>query len=745
MNRSLKHYLIAIIVALAGLLTLSGQFFAKLHTNVYTILPLGDYRFSRLTTVALGLVLLYTSLQLIKRKQLAFVLTTASMTILLAFEVLRPHGLGRPIIYALTLGLLLLNRKEYVVKNDNLSLRRGLGAAMAILVFALLYGALGFYVLHRREFGYDFDLLPSLKYSFLQLFTIQDAGLVPHSRYAKLFLDSLNVMSATALALAFSSLFKPLRFALGANKHDRKLAEQILQKYSTSVEDFFKVWPEDKHYFFSDAGDAFLAYKVSGGNALVLDGPSGNSKQFSGMLANFTSFATANGWTPVIIHGDQPLETVVTPLQYKQLFIGNEALVDVEMFAATTYRSKHFRYIQNKSRRENLSFELWPAPLTSAQLGQLATISKQWLQQGGRREYTFLMGYFEPAYLEKCSVAVLIQSGQPIAYTNLIPTFIDSARSIDHMRYVPEIPSTGMHYLLMQLILHLHAEGIRTFNLGLSPLSGIEKLPDASLAERFLRSVKTIGRTYYSFDGLEQFKNKFEPEWQPRYIYHQGFAANLVTIAQNLNRATTVHSVKARRKFAIITASIIAGLTYVSFPLGYLLNPRSHGLVSDLGGMGQPYAWVFNGLDIISGASMMILGFLLWTIPERTHRRAIRTCIGLLVLSGASNAIAAVTPLAGAQGINVQVILHDFLSAINFLATIAAASVFMVRVVLPETRSRITIKNIFLWAGFVLLVVASIVSVIFQAYGSGLVQRIFICLAGLWVAILGISISRPRS
>jgi phosphatidylglycerol lysyltransferase len=706
---------------------------------------MGGYQFSRQAAVALGLVLLYLSLQLVKRKRIAFILTTISLTLLLIFELAHPYGPVHLLLYLITFSLLLWNRREYDVANDNLSLRRGLGAAAAILIFACLYGTIGFYLLRRREFGYDFDLLPSLKYSFLQLFTFQDAGLIPHSRYAKLFLDSLNAISITALALAVGSIFKPIRFALGTPDTDRKRAEDILGKYSTSVEDYFKLWPADKHYFFSASNDAFLAYKISGSKALILDGPSGNPKQYAGLLEGFTTFAASNGWSPVIIHGDGDLDDIAKPLRYRQLFIGNEALVDVEAFATKTYRSKHFRYIQNKASREELAFTFWEAPLTRSQANKLSAISKQWLKQNGRREYTFLMGYFDPLYIRQCSVAVLLQAGKPVAYTNLIPTFVSEERSIDHMRYVPNMSSSGMHYLLMQLILYIHTQGVKMFNLGLSPLSGIEDLPDASLVERFLRSVKTIGRTYYSFGGLEQFKNKFEPIWQPRYIYYQGLATNLLSIAQGLNRATAVRSANARRKFAIIASSLVAAVTYVSFPLGYILNPHSAGLVSDLGGIGQPYAWVFNGLDIVSGLSTMFLGFLLWTIPEKTYRRPIRFTITLLVVAGLSNILAATTPLAGATGINFHVLFHDTLSGTNFACLISAVCVFMFRTVLPNMGRYFSVSVIFYWSIFILLLMSAVMSLIFQeAYGSGLLQRVYICLAALWIPVLGISLSRNK-
>jgi hypothetical protein len=65
----------------------------------------------------------------------------------------------------------------------------------------------------------------------------------------------------------------------------------------------------------------------------------------------------------------------------------------------------------------------------------------------------------------------------------------------------------------------------------------------------------------------------------------------------------------------LLTAvTIISGVVYNSWPLGYVLNPPvAHALASDLEGVHQPYNWVFIGGDISSSILLILVSvFLLW-------------------------------------------------------------------------------------------------------------------------------------
>ena len=56
----------------------------------------------------------------------------------------------------------------------------------------------------------------------------------------------------------------------------------------------------------------------------------------------------------------------------------------------------------------------------------------------------------------------------------------------------------------------------------LPPLSGLEKRPLAPLWHKMGHLIFTHGENFYNFEGLRNYKNKFDPTWQPRYLASPG-------------------------------------------------------------------------------------------------------------------------------------------------------------------------------------------------------------------------------
>jgi len=67
-------------------------------------------------------------------------------------------------------------------------------------------------------------------------------------------------------------------------------------------------------------------------------------------------------------------------------------------------------------------------------------------------------------------------------------------------------------------MLHAKQEEYRYFNLGMAPLSGLEDRALAPLWSRLGAFVFRHGEHFYNLQGLRQYKNKFGPEWSPKYL-----------------------------------------------------------------------------------------------------------------------------------------------------------------------------------------------------------------------------------
>jgi phosphatidylglycerol lysyltransferase len=177
------------------------------------------------------------------------------------------------------------------------------------------------------------------------------------------------------------------------------------------------------------------------------------------------------------------------------------------------------------------------------------------------------MGYFDPAYLRSGSVMVLKQHGNVVAYISILKSFVDTAASIDQLRALPDAPSTAMHFLLGRTIEFLYSRGKMTLNIGLAPLSGINKQDgQPAFTNELLKIVRKLGSRYYSFQGVEQFKNKSQPAWHPRYLYYTGGVMVLPGIVWDIEQAAGLFiERRQRQRVAIGVAALITALIMLQF------------------------------------------------------------------------------------------------------------------------------------------------------------------------------------
>ncbi|HSX16649.1 MAG TPA: phosphatidylglycerol lysyltransferase domain-containing protein [Patescibacteria group bacterium] len=739
--RSFPHRA-AWLARISGLVALLSVPIKHLPERIESFLPIDPDRLSNIVAIIVGLLLFYIGGQLAKRKQRAYYIAILSLTVLIGTESLYFRSPPLLALYFVTLVILLPHKKDFTVRSDQASLRQGLLLAGALIGAALLFGLVAFSFIDQRDFGREYTTGQSLNFTARWLVGLPNPTLTPLTRQDVGIIDSLRIAGITAVLLALASLFRPIRFRFKPNSHDVNRAAALLETYSDSCEDFFKIWPADKHFFFH--GDSFIAYTVKQGVALVLDGPTGSAVQIPTLMKNFMEFCEQNDWMVAVIHaGDQYDQLLGRELSMNRLFIGNEAFVDINSFKRDNERNKHFRYVRNKAAKEGLSVQFWPPPLTTSQLATLRHISDTWLTHGNRREYTFTMGYFDDSYLAQCHQAVLMQHDKPVAYVNFIPTYRNSVASIDHMRYTPGVSSVSMHFLLLESILHLHARGRKTLNLGLSPLSGIEKRDDATLYEKALKVVKWLGSRYYSFGGLEQFKSKFSPEWQARYIYYQGGPQQLMRTVAALNQATTYVTPRRRHRLPVLVA-LLAGLAYASFPLAIWLNApyAFHGLVSVLGEAGQPNAGIFNILDVVSGLLFVgLTAYLL--VRHRPFTKHWRWAIAWFGISAVGAIIAAVVSLPvgfvfngnlveALRTINMSIALHGVASFVNTGGFIVSTLLWLR---IEHAGSRRDIRRLLLgWSIIAFVTLGPILSYLVPSTG-GAIQRLFIALFAIWAVV----------
>ncbi len=501
--------------------------------------------------VLIGLSLVYLANLLARRKRAAwmvvlplygfiFGLNLTEMVIFASSHRLGFLGIMRNIVVpGVVVSGLLYYRREFVVKSDIRNFTFALRTIALILAVTLLYGVVGFELLEKTDFHQELSLVDSLHHTIDQFDFSTDKELTPQTRRAKIFVDSLNVISIGAVVYIGVSLFQPLKARLSDQSHNRVHARLLLEEQPASSEDFFKLWPHDKTYYFTPKGTAGLAYHVQRGVALVVGDPMGNAKSYDALMRRFLEFCRVNDWLPAFVHTEPKRSDLYKRYDFSLQKIGEEAVVDTAHFTNTVINKKYFREITNKFEKQGYSTELLVPPHNPAILARLKEISKNWLDLPGRSERGFMMGYYSDEYMQQCQVMVVRDAASTIqAFINQVPSYEPDEANYDLLRHSPSALGNINDFLMMRFIDHLYVQGCKRLNIGLCPLAGLSNRDqDKTVVDTALQFVYANGDRFYSFSGLHRFKAKYEPEWRDRYIAYKGGLRGFTRTLNALNKA----------------------------------------------------------------------------------------------------------------------------------------------------------------------------------------------------------------
>ena len=279
----------------------------------------------------------------------------------------------------------------------------------------------------------------------------------------------------------------------------------------------------DKSLLFDSEGKAFIMYGIEGRSWVAMGDPVGRDDRARQELVwTFRERCERGGGWPVFYQVNPADLDLYLEVGMSLLKIGEEARVRLEQFNLDGKSKKVLRNTVNKLVREGLRLEIVPIEQVPSLLPQLKPISDAWMREKRVREKGFSLGAFDERYLSRTPMAVVWQNDQPVAFANLLLTDSMEEASVDLMRYLPDAPPGLMDYLFVELMQWSKAQGYRWFNLGMAPLSGLQSRRQAPLWNRFGALIFGRGERFYNFQGLHRYKDKFDPEWEPRYLAAPG-------------------------------------------------------------------------------------------------------------------------------------------------------------------------------------------------------------------------------
>ncbi len=287
----------------------------------------------------------------------------------------------------------------------------------------------------------------------------------------------------------------------------------------------------DKHFLFSDSGNAFIMFGRRGRSWISLFDPTGPQSEWPELVWRFLERVREQGGRASFYQVRPQTLPVYLDAGLRAYKLGEYAYVPLADFSLKGKARSDLRQALNRGEREGMTLEVLPAGVGTDKLAELRSISDAWLAEHAAAEKGFSLGAFTTPYIQRSPIAAVRAGDRTVAFASLMITDLADEASIDLMRHLPDAPHGTMDFLFAKLLLHFQSQGFQRFGLGMAPLSGMAR---HALAPRWHRAGRLLfahGEHFYNFQGLRAFKEKFSPEWEPRYLAAPGGMTPLFVLA----------------------------------------------------------------------------------------------------------------------------------------------------------------------------------------------------------------------
>lgn len=297
------------------------------------------------------------------------------------------------------------------------------------------------------------------------------------------------------------SPFEPPRFA-------------AFQATHATTSAFDLAYMNDKLVYYGPDDEACLLFAKSGNHAIVLGDVQGARDAASHLLLAFIEETDRLGYIPLFYQVTPDWMPRLHDAGFTFFKLGEEATVDVATFSLTGKKRANMRSLHNQFTKRSYTADVVMNPSPEL-ITSLRGISDDWL--GNRSEKGFSLGFFNEQTLPHYPVALLRdETGQVVAFITLLRGH--DTVSIDLMRSHGDALPGSIEVLILHVIEWARDNGYAHVGLGMAPLASVGEQPFAYWPERIAADIFENISYIYPFSGLRQFKRKFTPRWEARYL-----------------------------------------------------------------------------------------------------------------------------------------------------------------------------------------------------------------------------------
>jgi len=515
------HRLVPLLIGFVGVLNLATACWPRSAARVATLeswLPLEVVQRSRPLMLFSGLALLHVARSLARRKTLAHRVAALALGVSCVSHLGHGLSLHHSIVAGLLLAYLWVYRRRFQARADPQSARQALLMAPVLGALVLVYGFVGLRGL-ETQFAWDPGNTPLLEAARSGLL-IGDAGVLPTTPHAARFLGSLEIAGWLARAYLLVLLLRPV------------IARTRLEAPAEVVQRAFRNWARcslasfavegDKHHLLVAGGRGLVAYAVRGGVALAAGDPLCSKTELAESVHAYLEHCRSNGWIPCIYEASQEALPVYRAQGLSAFKMAEEAVIDLRSFSLAGGKRATLRAMVHKVTKQGLTVTAYdrasgPDPVIDAELEE---ISREWLLGKRQGEMGFTVTRFSLDALGGVRVFLCKEGERVVAFCSWRPYRGDRAVVLDLMRKGQAAVSGAMDLLLACSLQHLRDLGLEEASLANAPLANVNA--PSGFLERLTALLFERMNAFYGYKSLFQFKKKFAPRWEGRYLVYPG-------------------------------------------------------------------------------------------------------------------------------------------------------------------------------------------------------------------------------
>jgi phosphatidylglycerol lysyltransferase len=516
------HYIVATIVFLTGLLNILSSLSLHHipHIKLFEgIIPLYFKHTARTFTLLIGFFLLFLSLNLFKRKRRAWILTVILISISIILHFIRGFQLTEMLFLYGLLFILFATQHVFEVESKK-DIGSGIKRFFFGLVLLFVYAIFGFYL-----FQGQFSNAITLQHIFADyLYSITGIGqevLVPLTRNANWFADSISIVSTTLFVFSIFSLFQPLTDRYAITETEREALRYLILTQGENPISYFALM-NDKNYFINYEKTSCIAYKIKNGMAIALGDPiGGDSTTKQNCVHEFLKHNAKNDLKTVFFNTSHQTKQIYEDEGYKHMKFGEEAVIKTTEFTLLGSAMSNVRYEVNKMSKLGIQFEWFTLnEIPWKYVNTINALHESWTKQKKSPKLTFSLDYF-PFPIEPNAHALIIKNSTNEVSGILTFFPYKDGMLLDFMIRSESAPGGIIEAGLNEAISYFKSHGITYLSLGVAPLADVDLDVDKDTKEQLKKIVFERFNQFYQYKSLFKFKAKFHPQWEHKYIVYK--------------------------------------------------------------------------------------------------------------------------------------------------------------------------------------------------------------------------------